>query len=215
MATYVLGISGGSGAPYALRVLEGLLGGGHHVFAVCTDAGRKVFELELGIILSGRPAHDESELRNAACPKGAPGSLTVLDVKDIAASIASGSYKTDGMVIVPCSMGTLGRVAVGIGSSLLERAADVMLKERRRLILVPREAPLSLVHLRNMIAVAEAGAIIFPATPGFYHSPKTVQDLVDSVAGRVLDLLGVETAFLKRWTGPAPAEVVSVTREEE
>jgi 4-hydroxy-3-polyprenylbenzoate decarboxylase len=107
------------------------------------------------------------------------------------------------MAVVPCSTGTLARIAHGISSGLLERAADVCLKERRKLILVPRETPLSLVHIRNMAAATEAGAIVLPAMPGFYHRPQTVQDLVDFVAARVLAHLGIEASFLKRWTGPA------------
>ncbi len=202
MGTYVLGISGGSGAPYAMRVLEGLLAAGHDVCAVFSGAGRRVFELELDIVLSGRPRDDEPVLLSAVPTQDGAGSLTVLELNDFAAPIASGSYHTDGMVIVPCSMGALARIATGVCSNLLERAADVTLKERRTLLLVPREAPLSLVHLRNMVSAHEAGATIFPAMPGFYQRPASVQDIVDSVAGRVLDLLGVEAPFLRRWTGP-------------
>ena len=119
----------------------------------------------------------------------------------VAATIASGSYDCAGMVVVPCSMGTLARIATGVSSSLLERAADVTLKERRRLVLVPRETPLSLIHLRNMTAVTEAGAVVLPAMPGFYHRPQGIQDLVDMIAGRVLDQLGVDSGLLRRWQG--------------
>ena len=203
MATYVVGISGGSGAPYALRVLEGLLEAGHNVFCVVTEAGRKVLEIECEVVLDGRPADDERALLEALPPSERPGSLAVLELTDFAASIASGSFPTAGMVIVPCSMGTLSRVAHGASSNLLERAADVTLKERRTLVLVPRETPLSLIHMRNMVAAHEAGATVFPAMPGFYHRPQSVGDLVDSVAGRVLEILGVEARFLRRWAGPA------------
>ena len=210
MATYVLGISGGSGAPYALRVLEGLLEGGHNVFGVITEAGRKVLEIECDVVLDGGPSHDERALLDALPPSEYRGSLAVLEMTDFSASIASGSFRTAGMVIVPCSMGTLSRVASGASSNLLERAADVTLKERRPLVLVPRETPLSLIHMRNMAAVHEAGATVFPAMPGFYHRPESVQDLVDSVAGRVLEILGVEARFLRRWTGPARLEAADL-----
>ena len=251
MSTYVIGISGGSGAPYAKRVLQGLLAAGHDVKCVITGAGRQVLEIEEGVGLTGIPGVDQPILRawaGAALPspsvplpspwqgegKGVGrksdrasarpspsvgpgrksqvmrspalghGSLDLLDESDVAAPIASGSYPVAGMAVIPCSTGTLARIAHGISSGLLERAADVCLKERRRLILVPRETPLSLIHIRNMAAVTEAGAIVLPAMPGFYHHPKSVQDLVDFIAGRVLAHLGVEASFLKKWTGPVP-----------
>ena len=221
MATYVIGISGASGAPYARRVLQGLLLAGHDVKCVITEAGRRVLEVEEGVRLSGVPEADLPILKTwggsrAPIPfpwkgegQGVGGrptedraALDLLDERDVAAPIASGSYPHAGMAVVPCSTGTLARIANGISSGLLERAADVCLKERRKLILVPRETPLSLVHLRNMVAVTEAGAIVLPAMPGFYHRPQSVQDLVDMVAGRVLAHLGVEAPFLKKWTGP-------------
>jgi 4-hydroxy-3-polyprenylbenzoate decarboxylase len=201
MGVFVLGVAGASGAPYAVRVLRGLIENGHEVHAVISDAGRRVLDLELDLKLYGEPIHDREELLAAAGAKG-PGTLTVCAIDDYAAGIASGSFRTDGMVIVPCSVGTLGRIAAGSGSNLIERAADVTLKERRRLILVPREMPLSLIHLRNMVSLTEAGAEILPPAPGFYQRPETVQDIVDSVAARVLDRLGVEASFLKRWAGP-------------
>ncbi len=204
MGVFVLGIAGASGAPYAVRVLQGLIEAGHEVHAVVSDAGRRVMDLELDVRLYGEPIHDREELLAAAGAPGisGPGTLTVCAIDDYAAAIASGSFHTDGMAVVPCSVGTLGRIAAGAGSNLLERAADVTLKERRRLILVPREMPLSLIHLRNMVSLTEAGAEILPPAPGFYQRPETVQDIVDSVAARVLDRLGVEASFLKRWAGP-------------
>ena len=206
MGRYVLGVAGGSGAPYMRRVLEGLLSGGHEVHMVVSESGRKVCSLEAGLKLNGNPGEDETRIAAWLGEAAGQGALRVYALNDFEAPIASGSFKTDGMVVVPCSVGALGRIAHGVGSNLLERAADVALKERRRLILVPREMPLSLVHLRNMVAAAEAGAEIVPAMPGFYHNPRTVQDIVDSVAGRVLDRLGVDAPFLKRWTGPVPPE---------
>lgn len=202
MANYIVGISGGSGAPYVKRVIEGLAGAGHDVKVVITDAGRRVFEIELDISLSGDPPPDTRILRDRLDLPGAQGSLELFDQRDVAAAIASGSYDCAGMVVAPCSMGTLARIANGMSSNLLERAADVSLKERRRLVLVPRETPLSLVHLRNMTAVTEAGAVVLPAMPGFYHHPRSVQDMVDMIAGRVLDQLGVESNLLRRWQGP-------------
>ncbi len=201
MTNYVVGISGGSGAPYTRRVIEGLVGAGHDVQIVITDAGRRVFDIELGISLNGDPASDTRTLMDSLDLGSVAGSIELFDQKDVAATIASGSYESAGMVVVPCSMGTLARIATGVSSNLLERAADVALKERRKLILVPRETPLSLIHLRNMTAVTEAGGIVMPAMPGFYHRPESVQDLVDMIAGRVLDTLGVESDLLRRWQG--------------
>ncbi len=201
MANYVVGISGGSGAPYTRRVIEGLVDAGHDAKLVVTDAGRRVFEIELGISLSGEPVADTRTLTETLDLGSGAGSLELFEQSNVAATIASGSYECAGMVVLPCSMGTLARIATGVSSNLLERAADVALKERRRLILVPRETPLSLIHLRNMTAVTEAGAIVMPAMPGFYHHPEKVQDLVDMIAGRVLDMLGVNSALLRRWQG--------------
>jgi 4-hydroxy-3-polyprenylbenzoate decarboxylase len=218
MSVYVTGISGASGAPYAKRVVQGLLAAGHEVKCVITEAGRRVLDVEEGVRLSGVPEADLPVLREwvASGPSrtsgtaGAPGDTTgpgrleLLDEHDVAAPIASGSYPVAGMAVVPCSTGTLARIAHGVSSGLLERAADVCLKERRKLVLVPRETPLSIIHLRNMVAATEAGALVLPAMPGFYHRPRSVQDLVDFVAARVLVHLGVESAFLKQWTGPVP-----------
>ena len=201
MANYVVGISGGSGAPYTRRVIEGLVEAGHDAKIVVTDAGRRVFEIELGIALTGDPADDTRILTDNLDLGSGSGSIELFDQRNVAATIASGSYECEGMVVVPCSMGTLARIAAGISSNLLERAADAALKERRRLILVPRETPLSLIHLRNMTAVTEAGAIVMPAMPGFYHLPESVNELVDMIAGRVLDGLGVNSTFLRRWQG--------------
>ena len=201
MANYVVGISGGSGAPYTRRVIEGLVQAGHDAKIVVTDAGRRVFEIELGIALTGDPADDTRILTDTLDLGSGSGSIELFGQRNVAATIASGSYECEGMVVVPCSMGTLARIATGISSNLLERAADTALKERRHLILVPRETPLSLIHLRNMTAVTEAGAVVMPAMPGFYHLPESVDDLVDMIAGRVLDGLGVDSTLLRRWQG--------------
>ena len=205
MGTFVIGITGASGAPYARTVLCELLRGGHRVFAVVSDSGRKVLQVESGISLTGNTQADRDPIHQWLGLAESESGLTLLHHQDVAAPIASGSFPIDGMAIVPCSGGVLGRIANGISSGLIERAADVCLKERRRLILVPRETPISLVHLRNMTAVTEAGAIVLPASPGFYHSPKSIQDLVDGVAGRVIHHLGVTTPLLREWRGPQPS----------
>ncbi len=199
-----LAVTGASGAPYALRVLEALLRGGHAVHAVVSDAGVRILRLETDL----RPGRTAREI--AACLEAyvrerarddVPGTLRVYDPDNVAAPIASGSFPCAGMVVVPCSMGTLGRIAAGISGNLVERAADVMLKERRPLVLVPRETPLSDIHLENMLRLRRAGADILPAMPGFYHRPRTVDDLVDMIAGRVLDRLGIANALAPRWGG--------------
>lgn len=204
MKTFALGITGGSGAPYALRVLEGLLAAGHEVHAVVSGAGTKILALETNL-RPGRSARSiEAALREhvaARLQDDAPGTLRVFDHQNVAAPIASGSFDCAGMAVVPCSTGSLGRIAAGISGNLIERAADVMLKERRPLVLVPRETPLSDIHLENMLRLRRAGADILAAMPGFYHRPRTVDDLVDMIAGRVLDRLGVENNLLKRWNG--------------
>ena len=205
MGRYVVGIAGASGAPYAKRVLQGLLAGNHEVKCVISDAGRRVLEVEEDLLLTGNTETDHPDLLSWLGVADPGTKLELLHHRDVAASIASGSYPTDGMVVVPCSGGTLAKIATGVSAGLIERAADVTLKERRKLILVTRETPLSLIHLRNMTAVTEAGAIVLPGSPGYYHRPESVQDLIDMIAGRILDHLGVESNLLKAWTGPEPA----------
>jgi 4-hydroxy-3-polyprenylbenzoate decarboxylase len=188
----VLAITGASGAAYAVRLLEVLAH--YHVptWLLVSAHGWRLLEAECGI--EGEPA-----LRKAT--GGDWGSITAFDDKDRGARPASGSARTAGMVICPCSMGTVAAIAHGTSRSLIERAADVTLKERRPLILVPRETPLSLVHLRNLTGATEAGALVLPAAPGFYHRPTKVQELVDFVVQRVLDHLGVEIQLVRRWEG--------------
>jgi len=210
MGRFIVGIAGASGAPYTKRVLQGLLSGGHEVKSVISDAGRRVLEVEERLLLTGNTETDLPDLLGWIGVESAPGQLELLHHKDVAASIASGSYPTDGMVVVPCSGGTLAKIAHGVSSGLLERAADVCLKERRKLILVTRETPLSLIHLRNMTAVTEAGAIVLPGSPGYYQDPQSVQDLVDMIAGRILAHLGVESKLAREWTGPEPPEYADV-----
>ena len=212
MGVYVLGIAGASGAPYARRVLEQMLVGGHEVKAVITDAGRKVIEVEEGLLLAGNTEEDTPAVLDWAQAGEYSGKFELYLHKDVAAPIASGSFPIDGMAVVPCSGGTLGRIANGISNGLLERAADVCLKERRRLVLVPREMPVSLIHLRNMTAVTEAGGVILPASPGFYHNPTSISDLIDMVAGRILASLGIQSPVMKPWLGPDPS-AYSTTEE--
>ena len=205
MATFVVGITGASGAPYARSVLRGLLQGGHHVKLVVSPAGERVVSIELGLRLSGSRKARESQWLELLDVQG--GGLELLAHRDFAASIASGSYPFAGMAVVPCSMGTLARIAAGASTNLIERAADVALKERRPLVLVPRETPLNRIHLKNMLAVSEAGAEVLPAMPAFYHLPRTIDELVDSVAGRILDRLGVENTLFRRWQGDPMAQL--------
>jgi 4-hydroxy-3-polyprenylbenzoate decarboxylase len=188
----MLAITGASGAPYGVRLLEVLAT--HHVptWLLVSSHGWRLLEEECGI--EGEPA-----LRKAT--GGDWQSVTVFDDKDRGARPASGSARAAGMVVCPCSMGTVSAIAHGTSRSLIERAADVTLKERRPLILVPRETPLSLIHLRNLTLVTEAGAIVLPAAPGFYHRPTRVAELVDFVVQRVLDHVGVDISLVRRWGG--------------
>lgn len=199
MSTFALGITGGSGAPYALRLLEQLVLAGHEVHVVLSPAGEKVLQLETGIALGKTLREKQATLERSVECEGKEGQLRVFDHGNLAAPISSGSFPCAGMAIVPCSTGSLGRIAAGISSNLVERAADVMLKERRTLVLVPRETPLSTIHLRNMLTLREAGADILPAMPAFYHKPKTISDMVDMIVGRILDRLGVDNHLFFRW----------------
>jgi len=188
----VLAITGASGAPYGVRLLEVLATRQVPTWLLVSSHGWRLLEEECGI--EGEPA-----LRHAT--GGDWTSVTLFDDKDRGARPASGSARTAGMVVCPCSMGTVAAIAHGTSRSLIERAADVVLKERRRLILVPRETPLSLVHLRNLTLATEAGAVVLPAAPGFYHRPARVSELVDFIVQRVLDHLGVEIELVQRWGG--------------
>jgi 4-hydroxy-3-polyprenylbenzoate decarboxylase len=201
MAVYVVGVTGASGAPYARRLLQVLLEGGHQVKLVVTESGERVLAIELGLRLEGPLGERAEQWRSfLGRPPGDP-ALELFHLRDMAASISSGSFATSGMVVIPCSMGTLARIAAGVSSTLVERAADVTMKERRPLVLVPRESPLNEVHLENMLRLRRAGVDILPAAPGFYHRPRTIDDLVDFVVARVLDRLRVENQLFQRWTG--------------
>jgi 4-hydroxy-3-polyprenylbenzoate decarboxylase len=200
---FVLGISGASGAPYALRLLELLLGGGYEVHLVVTDYGRRLLFDEAGIRELSLDQLVPSLVRGGR-PSTLP--LVIHPNKDVGALIASGSFLHQGMVVLPCSSASLGAIATGSGSNLLCRAAAVALKERRPLIICHREMPLSLIDIRNMETLALAGATICSPNPGFYLMPKRVEDLVDFVVGKVLDHLGVEHSLNTRWESRVDGE---------
>ncbi|HEY8506319.1 MAG TPA: flavin prenyltransferase UbiX [Gemmataceae bacterium] len=194
----VVAMTGASGSPYGVRLVEVLLRAGQAVHLTLSPAAAEVLEQETGRAV--RLDHfDPADLLGDAVGGLDRGLLRYHHYRDFRAGIASGSFLTGGMAICPCSMGTAAAVAQGTSQNLIHRAADVHLKERRKLILVPRETPLGLVQLRNLAACAEAGAVVLPAMPAFYTHPQTVQDMVDFVVGRVCDQLGVEHRLLKRW----------------
>jgi 4-hydroxy-3-polyprenylbenzoate decarboxylase len=189
-----LGITGASGAPYAARLLEALGAAGCEIGLCASRAGIEVLATEL--YGDARLSADETLARLTEPVRDA---VTLHDERDWHAPYASGSAKVDGYVVCPCSMGTLGTMASGAMSNLIHRAASVALKEGRKLVLVPRETPLSEIHLQNMLTLRRAGAVVLFAAPGFYHGAETVDDLVDFVVGRILDQLGVENALVPRW----------------
>ena len=194
-----IAITGASGALYATRTLAALLTRGVHVELIVSDYGRRLLRDELG------DAASIENLRPFLIAKYGPGveagTINLHSNRDLGATIASGSHGCRGMAIVPCSMKTLAAVAHGLSRSLVERAADVMLKEQRRLVIVPRETPMSLPQLKNMVLCAEAGAMILPAMPAFYQQPKTLDDLADFMAGKILSALGFEHELYPAWTG--------------
>ena len=210
----VVAVTGASGSPYAVRLLEVLLRAGRSVHLSISPAAVQVAERELGRTVRLEPDLFDPRIL-LPDPSLDLSRLCYHHFRDFGAGIASGSFLTAGMAVCPCSLGTLAAVAHGLSDNLIHRAADVHLKERRKLVLVPRETPLGLVQLRNMVAVAEAGAVVLPAMPGFYHAPRTVSDLVDFVVARVCDQLGVEHRLASRWGGKggAPAEDERMTDE--
>lgn len=195
---WVIGITGASGAAYGVRLCRFLLSAGEDVHLIVTDAGWRVLKEELGWDASKRQEsvrlHFESD--------NWPGKLEYVPVQDIGAKTASGSFQTQGMVVVPCSMGTLSGIANGASDNLLERTADVMLKEGRKLIVVPRETPLHAIHLENMLKLARLGVRILPAMPAFYQGPQTLDDMIDFVVGKILDCMEIEHQLYKRWGMP-------------
>jgi len=188
----VVAVTGASGAPYAVRLLEALVAAERPVQLIVSSHGLRLLHTEMGI-------ESLAALRERVGAAGWERYVTAFDDNDRGAAPASGSALSAGMVVCPCSMGTLSAIAVGASRSLVERAADVALKERRPLLLVPRETPLSAIHLENMLRVTRAGAVVMPASPGFYHQPGSVDDLVNFVVARMLDHLGVSHRLVARW----------------
>jgi 4-hydroxy-3-polyprenylbenzoate decarboxylase len=183
--------------PYGLRLVESLIRADARVYLLYSQAAHVVAKQEMGIVLPPRAPDAERVFGERFSAKR--GQLRVFGREDWFAPVASGSNAPDAMVICPCTVGTLAAVAAGLSDTLIERAADVMLKEGRKLILVPRETPFSALHLENMLKLARAGAVILPANPGFYHHPKRVEDLVDFIVARILDQLGIEHDLMRRW----------------
>jgi 4-hydroxy-3-polyprenylbenzoate decarboxylase len=196
--TICLAFTGASGMPYGLRLLECLLAAGCKVQLLYSQAAQIVAKQEMDFELPSRPV----DARNALLKQFVavnPENLSVFGREEWFAPVASGSNPPDAMVICPCSMGTLAAIAQGLADKLIERAADVVLKESRKLVLVPRETPFSAIHLENMLRLSRAGAVILPPSPGFYQHPKTVEDIVDFVVARILDQLAVPHQLMKRW----------------
>jgi flavin prenyltransferase len=191
----LVGVTGASGSLYASRLIEELSTRAEMVYLVLTENGRAVAEHELD------PKSKSVLLQILKDPKKAPSdhNMRLFDCRDLFAPIASGTNTVDAMVIVPCSMGTMARIAQGISGNLLERSADVVLKQRRQLVICPRESPFNRIHLKNMLELSDAGAEVLPLMPGFYHKPKSMEDLVDFCVGRILDQLGFDHDLYKPW----------------
>lgn len=183
MKKLIVGITGASGSVYAVRLIDVLRECGIEVHAVITDSGQRVLDYECGVTMEELSRRVDVLYPNA----------------DVGAAIASGSFRMDAMVVLPCSMKTAGAIAHGVTDDLLTRAADVTLKEGRRLLLVPRETPMHEIHIENLLRLARAGAVIMPAAPGFYHRPETLDDLVNMMVGKILDRLGIEAELFTRW----------------
>ncbi|MBI5694865.1 MAG: UbiX family flavin prenyltransferase [Nitrospirae bacterium] len=198
MSRYIVAISGASGSAYGLAIIKGLAYAGHEVAVTASREGISILRDETGLDISGMDG--EAAAREVESHLGT-GPLTVsFHAEDnLYAPISSGSFRTAGMFVAPCSMKTLAGIANGYANNLLERAADVVIKERRPLLIVPRETPLSAIHLENMLKLARLGVHILPAMPGFYNRPQTIEDMVNSIAGRALDLMGVDNEMYKRW----------------
>lgn len=197
MSTLIVAITGASGSVYAERLLQILAQEKHRVYLVITAPGLQVVEHELGWQVPGEHLAAEEYLQaKLGFPKE---NFRYFHWEDVGAKIASGSVRTDGMVVIPCTMSTVSGIAHGQSGNLVERAADIMLKEGRPLIVVPRETPLSQLHLQNMLTMAQLGVRVIPAMPAFYHGPQSIEDLVDFMVGRVLDILNIEHTLFQRW----------------
>lgn len=196
--TICLALTGASGMPYGLRLLELLLAADCKVQLLYSQAAQIVARQEMALELPSRPAETRDALLSRF-PDAKPENLVVYGKEEWFAPVASGTNPPDAMVICPCTMGTLAAIAQGLADNLIERAADVVLKESRKLILVPRETPFSAIHLENMLRLSRAGATILPPNPGFYHHPKDIQDVIDFVVARILDQIGVPHTLMQRW----------------
>ncbi|MCM3341340.1 UbiX family flavin prenyltransferase [Paenibacillus sp. MER TA 81-3] len=190
---FIVGITGASGAIYGIRLVESLLHAGYGVHLVVSDAGWRVLKEELGWDVTRRQPAIESAFGEQAAH------IQYHPIQDIGASIASGSFRVRGMIIMPCSMGTLSSIAHGSSDNLMSRAADVMIKEGRQLVIVPRETPMHAIHLENMLKLANMGVRMVPAMPAFYYHPKTLDDIVNFLVGKVLDCLNIEHQLFTRW----------------
>ena len=196
----ILGVTGASGLIYAVRAVKFLLAAGYSIELVASKSTYMVWQSEQDIRMPLEPVGQEQFWRQQAGVESL-GKLTCHPWGDVGANIASGSFRVLGMIIMPCSMSTAAKLAAGLSSDLLERAADVQLKEGRKLVIVPRETPFSIIHLQNLTALAQAGARIVPAIPAWYHHPQTIEDLVDFVVARALDQLDIDCIPIERWQG--------------
>lgn len=192
-----LAITGASGSAYALRLLECLLAANYQVYLLCSSAAKVVFDTEVGLKLPSSPDAASQFLTEKYHAK--PEQITVFGKEQWFSPVASGSAAPKQMIVCPCSTGTLAAISQGMSDNLIERAADVVIKERGQLILVPRETPFSTIHLQNMLSLSQQGVTIMPAAPGFYHNPKSIEDLIDFMVGRMLDHLGIEQLIMPRW----------------
>lgn len=197
MSSLIVAITGASGVVYGKRLVEWMVENHHSVDLVISETGKLVIQEELGFRIV---RYDDSVL-NSLFGSAAASLVNIYSSRDFSAPIASGSYPTSGMVIIPCSMGTLGAIASGISQNLIHRAADCTLKENRKLVMVPRETPLSAIHLENMLKLSKMGARMVAAMPGFYSGAESVKDLVDFLVGKVLDQLEIPHTLYPRWTG--------------
>lgn len=186
---YIVGITGASGSIYAQRLIEELVSRNCEIYLIATDNGKKVFEYEL----------DQNFDDWVVSLNNGNEKITICDINDMFSSIASGSFKTDGMIIVPCSMATIAKLSAGISDNLLIRAGDVIMKERRKLIVVPRETPFNSIHLRNMLTLSEQSVTMLPPMPAFYQKPKCIDDIVNGTVGRILDCLQLDNSIYPRW----------------
>lgn len=201
MSSYIIAITGASGAIYGMRLLEYLVKNGLTVYLTVTKEAWWILKDETGLFRDGTEDETEDEINSSLCEYYGVSEeiLHYYDENNMKAPVASGSFRTDGMVIVPCSMKTVASIASGVSSNLVGRSADVILKEKRKLIIVPRETPLNTVHLRNLLTLSEMGIHIIPAMPAFYNKPATIDDMVEFIVGRILDALCIDNNLYARW----------------